>query len=267
MSGENIGDVKLNAEEFKKALNKLPNKYRTSAKKVMFEQHRFYTEDLMKGTPPMKLSIGRQAVSKDLDKIFIPIDKQIVLDWYSDNFGMVPKSAGKKVRSAVRGRLAGDGVIFNWNGDKARMRGFHEAMRTGRNKGVQFKSKDVSVGKGLKFGTGMYASSGKINSYKRERQKSVGKLKAGWVPAARHYGSKIPAWISKQSVKMGSWNDKIDDKRVNYMLTSTNSTPWAPRKLRALMMFATGKRQKDLDKHLKQAITRAAKKWSQSKNG
>jgi hypothetical protein len=248
-------------------LRRLGEKYRISATDLMFDQHRLYTADLMKGTPPRTLAIGRNAIHKDLKKIFIEMDKQVVLDWYADNFGKRSKGVGKNARSAIRGKLEGAGVIFNWNGDKTRMKSFHESTRRGPNKTVKFKSETIPVGFGMQLGTGMYANKNKIKAYEREKQKSVGKLKAGWARAAQHYGVRLPAFVSKQAVRMGGYHDKIDKKEVDISLTSINSIPWAQRKLRDLMVFATNKREKDLTTNLENAIKRVANKWSQSKNG
>ena len=248
-----------------RAITKLGARYSISVNKVIKDQHRLYTEDMLKGTPPFTLAKGRESVAKDIHKIFIPLDKQDVLDYYAENFGKKPKGIGAKVRKSTRD-LESQNVIFNWNGDQARMKGMHQKLRTGPQKGVRFKSRNVVVGN-LTFGTGMYVPSGALNRYIKSVQKSVGKLKAGWVPSALSLGSKIPGWVMRQAVKKGTLIDGLSQTSSQSFLTSINQTPWAQRKLTSVALWATSKRQKALSQHMDRALEIVAKRWSASVNG
>jgi hypothetical protein len=264
MAGD-VGGITIDKVQLDKIIGKLGLKYRKVAEIVLFDQHRLYTEDLIKGTPPFKLKDGKTAINRDLGKIFIEIDQQQVLDFYAENFGKKPKSASKKVKASTRD-LEAQNIVFNWTGNKGTARNFHKKYRTGKMKGVRFKSRDRVIGK-FTFGTGMYMTKTKINAYKREVYKSIGKLKAGWVPAAKHFGSKIPAFVNKQKTQQGHFAQDFKKLRGSGWATSVNRIPWADKRLKQLMRFATKKRDKAMQKHLKRQVDIAMKKWSQNKNG
>jgi len=255
MSFEMILDKRL----IDKAIDKFGDKYSVTAREVLFDQHRLFTKGMMAGTPPKTMAIGRVSVKKDLEKIFVPINRQDVLDWYAENFGKKPKGVGKKVRKHTRS-LESQGVFFNWNGNKARMKGFHDRFRTGPQKGVRFKSRKVTVSKDLEFGTGMYVPASKLKSYTRDTQKSVGKLKAGWVPAALKYGVKVSGWIMRHTERRGGWEDR--STKMGGELSSINRVPWAKKKIGRLKDFESKKRQLDMKKHMERAVERIAKKVS-----
>jgi len=260
-----VGSITIDKRSFNRAMKRLGEKYNVTAEQVIFDQHRQHSQDWIKATPPFKKAEGIKAVDKDIDKLFIELDKQQVLDFYAENFGKKPKSTGKKVKKATRD-LEAEGIIFNWNGDKNRMRGYHEKFRTGKQRGVRFRSRKIPVGN-FEFGTGMYAKDTKIRAYKRERFKSVGKLKAGWVPAALKFGATIPAWVKRHTQQRGAWADRYNKKKATGFLASINSVPWAKNKLKGAESFIKRKREKALKQYFERQLQIAANKWSRSKNG
>jgi len=261
MSGELI----LDKAALDGAIKKLGLRYDDVANIVIKDQHRLFTEDMIKGTPPRTMAIGRTAVSNDINKIFIPLDKQQVIDYYAENFGNKPKGVGAKVRKGIR-NLESQGITFNWNGDMARMKGLHQKLRTGPEKGVRFKSRDVVIGN-LKFGTGMYVPKGALNRYIKKAQKSVGKLKAGWIPSALKIGAKVPAWVMKQAEKKGAYINGLNKNASQSFLTSINQIPYAQKKLKYIMPWATKKRETAMKQHMDRAVSIAMKRWSASANG
>jgi hypothetical protein len=260
------GSINIDTVAFSKVVKKLGKRYGVVAKAVLYDQHRLYTEDLLKGTPPFKLKDGKTSITKDLKKLFITIDNSLVLDWYSENFGKKPKSTSKKVKNATQD-LESKGVLFNWTGDRGAIKRFHKRYRTGPNKGVRFKSRERKVGGDLVFGSGMYLTKAKFNAYRREVWKSIGKLKAGWIPAARHFGARIPSFVAKQPFQQGGFVDKWNKLLSAGTLTSINKIPYASKRLRQLERFASKKRQKAMDSHLKGQVAIAMKNWSTAKNG
>lgn len=260
--------IVIDKKAFIATVDKFGRAYGIGVYDVLRDVHRSWTQNLYKFTPPTKQAIGRKRISEDINKAFIAIDKQQVLDFYAANFGNGSKGLGKKVRKSVK-NLEGQGVIFNWNGDMSRIRAFHQANRKGSKKGVRFKSRDVTVGK-FTFGTGMYTKRSKINAYIREKQKDVGKLKSGWITAAKKFGARIDAWVNRHSAFGGSngfASENFDKSTGSGEFISENSVSYiAPHKT-TITAWADKIARIDIQKNLKFRIEKMAKKWSTSPNG
>jgi hypothetical protein len=81
-------------------------------------------------------------------------------------------------------------------------------------------AKKISRGQRAKW----YVSSTKLAVLRRERKKAVGKLAAGWAPAARKLKVKLPEWINRHTTPQGDVVPRIG--RGSYSLTIRNNVPY-----------------------------------------
>jgi hypothetical protein len=146
------------------------------------------------------------------------------------------------------------------------MRGYHEKFRTGRQKGVRFRSRKIPVGN-FEFGTGMYAKDTKIKAYKRERFKDIGKLKFAWDEPASKFNAKIPTWVSSRGKKRGKAKNAYSREKAQGSLITNNDISWASNRMKGFDSAIKRRRQTALKKHFKRQLEIAAKNWSRSKNG
>lgn len=166
---------------------------------------------------PKSRTEGKKAIDTDLEKVFNGLDSPEVLAYFNNRFGdgsatQAGKLKGKKRKSTVNREIPN--VKFNWSGDKSRMKGWHESHR--RKGKVRFKSTLAETAGKFKFYSGMYVPTSRLRSYARDVYKSIGKYKAGWVPAAnwlaRVTGGRnaTPAFAQKQPDKRGSYGEWKD---------------------------------------------------------
>ena len=225
--------IQIDVKGFKKQALVFANKYNREFVAIMRDQHRLWTNDLIKKTPPKTLSEGRKAVKRDLNKIFVSIDDRNVLAFFKDDI----QSSGKIPRS----------VIYNLNGSPTRMKWQHERYRTGPRKNVRFKSSTVMRFGDMDLVNEMYVPRAAFNKFLNEKYSHVGQLKAGWVPAAVHFGGKFPAFAGKQTKKLGGFSDSLKNNGRG-ALVSINKVPWAPSRLLQLLRATAKTRERDLHK-------------------
>ena len=171
-----------------------------------------WAKDLMKRFPPSKAltsarlmeggdvpsgdrRLGRESVTRDINKVFVKLDKQDVLKFFASQFGNQPAGIGKKVRKNLSNILPG--VEFNWTGDLARMRKWHDARRHRGTIAKSYRSHTVAQIQDWTFVSEMYVPSVAFNRYLRIRIKEVGKLKGGWTRGVERFsGRGVPGWLS-----------------------------------------------------------------------
>jgi len=189
---------------------------------VVADQLRLLSADLMSSKVPFpaKAKDGREAIDRDLNKLFIAVDQKPVRDFFEDDFG------GGELPPAT---------IFNFD-NEAEMKRFHKSKRikSGSRAGrVRFRGRITKRIGDLKFYNKMYVTGRMLTKYRRELRKDVGKLKAGWVNANKRLASftggiaKVPAWVKKQSVKQGTASISTMKKDGNGYMSITNSVPFA----------------------------------------
>jgi hypothetical protein len=195
---------------------------------------RTYANTLMKLTFPRTAKEGKDAIDKDLNKIFTALDNPDVLAYFEDTFGDQTamtkggKVKGKKRQATVRSELPG--VEFNWSGDQSQIKRWHQKHRT-HGKVKHRKAVVRKIGK-WEFLNTMYTTRAALERYRREVLKSVAIYKAGWQPAIDYLASKtggaarIPAYVRKQPAKKGSVIDATTEKG-NGDITIINSVSYA----------------------------------------
>jgi hypothetical protein len=234
---DSLGSVQRNLEEVAYSAG-------IAVRDVLADQMRLLLQDFMAKRIPLPESApqGRKAIDRDLNKLFVSIDQQAVLNFFEDDFGS--------------GELPGS-VIFNFDGNESRMQGFWQKHRqkTGRKQGrVRYRGKIVATVGKWKFVNKMYVPRRAYNSFRRQLHKDVGTLKAGWVIAAQKAAAivgrnvRIPAWVMKQARKMGRFQASGIRQIQDISISATNSVPYAAAKYQetGLMAVAMFRRQKDM---------------------
>lgn len=231
-----------------------------TARHIYLDQLRLMVQDFMSsGMPlPAKAPEGREAINRDLNKLFVGIDQQAVLNFFEEDFGS--------------GELPSS-VVFNFDGNEARMRGFWERHRrkTGRKQGrVRYMGKIVATVGEWKFVNKMYVPMRALRRFRKSLYEDVATLKAGWVIAGQQLAAavsgniRIPAWVMKQARKMGRVSIATMKKNGDGYISATNSVPYADAKYNktGLMLPFLRKRQKDIFGHLDKRIPRLIKQFN-----
>jgi len=231
-----------------------------TARHIYIDQLRLLMQDFMSSKMPLPESApqGREAIDRDLNKLFVSVNQQAVLNFFEEDFG--------------HGELP-TSVIFNPDGNQARMRGFWDRHRrkSGRKAGrVRYRGKIVATVGDWKFVNKMYVPRKAFNRFRRNLHQDVAKLKAGWVIAGQQLASaagtmiRIPAWVMKQSVKMGRASVSTMKKNGDGFISATNSVEYADAKYAksGLMAPFIKRRQKDIFGFLDKRIPRLIKQFN-----
>lgn len=255
---------KLNAR-----LEKVASQVGVEARDVYMDQLRLLMQDFMSRKMPLPESApqGRKAIDRDLNKLFVSIEQQAVLDFFEDEFG---SGSGAGIPGAVAG------TIFNFDGNEARMRGWWKKHRqkTGRKAGrVRYFGRIVATVGDIKFANKMYVPKRAFQRFRKDLHKDVATLKAGWViagqrlAAAVNTGIRIPAWVMKQAKKMGRVSISTMKKDGNGYISATNSVPYAEEKYArtGLMNPFLAKRRRDIMNALALRVPRLVKQFNTGK--
>lgn len=254
---EVTGAITTDLKGFESQVKRFADQYGLDARDVMLDQHRLWNNDFIRLTPPKTLAQGRKAVGRDINKLFIPLSSREVLRFFAEEFGTKTSRGGvsaKNTKAAARRNLPG--VIFNWDGNPSRIKAWHQKHRRKGSGRVAFRSRPVRTIRDWTFASGMYVPQAKLNKYIRERQRNVGILKAGWIPAANLFGAKIPAFVRRQGKIAGSAQDAMGRDGSGFFL-SVNRVPWN-RKLESIVKLAGRRRERDIEMNLSKRIQQLA---------
>jgi hypothetical protein len=229
---------------------------------------RVYCNNLMLLTFPKSARKGKDAIDKDTSKLFAALDSPEVLAFFNSEFGdgsytKSGKLKGKKRQAKARKRLPG--VEFNWQGNQSEIKQRHD-MRRSRGKVTHFDDGVIKVGP-WEFSRRMYVPKTALKKYRREKYKSVGKLKAGWYPASQYFATKTkgrnaaPAFVAKHAIKNGTYKDLLT-KDGNGIASATNKNHYASRPTRFFMTSAQLKTNAYAEKATKKQIEKLVDRFN-----
>ncbi len=244
MSNGTKGGLTVDVKGFKRWVEAFAKEYGFDAKDIMKDQMRLWQNQAVKVTPPPTFKKGRDAVKRDINKLFVPLDKQQALDFFEEQF--------------FDNQLLPSSVLFNKEGNINRMKGWHQSRRRGGK--VRYKSSIVKRLAGVEFVNEMYVPKRKLNAYIRARQKNVGLLKAGWGPGVDMFGGKLPAFAQKQRRRTGDAQDRMKRDGSGF-LESVNAVPWASQRIGRAIEATAATRIRDLTTHLDKRVQTLAKKF------
>ncbi len=188
---------------------------------ALYEEWPLLIRKVMDFTPPFKtqgatgvsdLSVGRQAVNRDIRKTmrpFNPAAKTKVFEKILDerNIALFNIIASRVKSGPMANARA---VLFNPV--------VHTSQRNARGR-VGKGSGNVVIG----------SDAGALKDYIKHVQDNVGIGKAGWWPALALVGGEAPGYVTKHGMGFGSYIDdhaNPDDPSI----TAINRTPWAVRR-------------------------------------
>jgi hypothetical protein len=219
---------------------------RQSTVELMNDVMRLWSIDLMRETWPKSASVGKKAVLEQISAIFTPYDKETESSWIATdkggaNIGMAFKTKTGAVYSVPH-------LLVDTSSSQSKVADYHQSQRDKRSGRVR-----RSVGKrnwkvgNWEFVDKFHATQASIQTLIKEKQAHVGRLAAGWVAAASHYGVTIPGWISRHGGSEGSFKDALDTTNLKGTLEASNNVPYAGRKLgQEWLDFLLRKRVSDL---------------------
>jgi hypothetical protein len=196
---------------------------------------------------------GKRAVEADVRKLFVPLDEPAIIKWMDEQFGegaatKQGRVKGKKNRNRVAAILPG--ASFNWSGDPGKMNELYQRHR-GRNGRVRHKAARVNIGP-FEFADKQYVPGTAFRRFVRERQRNVGALKAGFVPALAYFAgltggrAMIPAYLQKVK-QQGSHADAVTKKGDGYILLH-DQVPYAARLVNLIIQTAQNRTEAYMEK-------------------
>lgn len=227
-------------------LRRYKGEFERTMKEVVDTEARGFVKDAVEATPPFhakSFARGKQSVAK-----------------YQTVTGTMAKRAGEKrveadIDSIFQGvKLKGKRVIASAFGKPLKRKVTVETVekhpdldaiydaRLGRKfaKGA----KKISRGQRAAF----YVSSVKLGVLKAERKKRVGKLVAGWAPAAARLNVRLPSWVTRHRGRGGV---VLRVTRGGYSVVISNKVPYGDRlNLQAIADRALAGRERKLGARL-----------------
>lgn len=228
--------IETDVPHFREGIQKLAKAQNRAVRDVMLEQTGILAGQLVKRFPPKTKKMGKTAIENDLNRIMIgmPDDKRDTLERWQDT-------------------LETQHDVFDDSG--VRIQDWHEkhrSSRTGRTRSIKGKT---HVG-GRHFSNKLHVRQSHLKRYRTRRGKTVGSLKAGWLPGTRWGGKRPAQWIQKA----GGSGQAVNRMRPNgsgYLLI-VNNAPYASR-WRRINNFVVRSRTRGMEKSLKFAIAKAVK--------
>jgi len=224
--------VVIDDRSYRAAMAELRQRFPEVLRKLTEQRFKLAIRDCMRWTAPYPRGAGgstshgakkagEAAIESDLKKVFVPMHSREMLESLAEAHGTKTKSGGvsrRKTRAAAR-KIPG--VIFDWQGNDARIAGQHKSYRGSRGHVRNRRGGDVKIGN-FTLHWKMYIPQAAYRRYLRKVQSRVGRLKAGWLAAFQKVGGKAPAWITRHGT-MGGSASISDAKRDVIEAAGTNS--------------------------------------------
>ena len=188
-------------------------RYKTDTAKLLRQQAKLAVLDMVKFTPPFSDAtlnekghagarrVGLEAVARDVQRVFKPLDTIRALDDPPRGIAKaIKKKDWKAVEPFVQNVLENKAARIFQEADPA----MHQRFRNRRG-GITAKKLSFFV-----------ANTGSIKRLIKKKQDHVGKAKDGWSKAASALGLNLPNWITKHG-SPGSVKDKSDAKLFQHI--------------------------------------------------
>jgi len=254
------GGIHVDIAGFRKSVRRLARQYGIDARFVMYDQMRLWAQNMIKHAPPKSIAQYKKTVSKDIRKLFV--DTNDKKTWKQNGVRLF-----KTKNNAVYGV---EKILYNPSASIEEMKSHHNKYRTksgrvtsaGGRRDTWFGGTGGTKNIGRwKFVDDMHVRRTALNRYVRHKQGNVGQIKAGYIPAAVHFGRKarkfpeIPSAVRKVKRRSGSHADAMRKDGSGY-LEMTNKVPYAANNsaLRNALKIEGQKRERDLAKFMEKRI-------------
>jgi hypothetical protein len=190
--------IRINARGFGEALKKYWQTVGGDLGEILRTQTRLVTERCIDLTPPFsgkRLSrmlkaefgrttaktVGEARVARDIERVFVPVNRLMLWKTMQEFRNAVERRDMEQIKQILGPKFRFVTIQPN----------VHPALhQTQRNKRGNVRRKpDQSL----------ILNPASVQAYIRERQKWVGFAKSGWGDAARLFGAKMPAWVSRHN--------------------------------------------------------------------
>lgn len=201
-----------------------------------------WATDLVRQTWPKKLSDGTKRVAKDIGRVVMEKDADVLAEWEAVAGGVTfPARVFRRKDGTV---YAVENSLIMFDGSKLGQH--HESLRsqtTGRV--TRAGDYDRSIGR-WKFVNRAVVPGGVKRKFIRDKQKSVGRLKAGWSAGVERFKGKAPSWVTRHGRSESAVIDTLDRLTLRGEIGIENRVPYAERKIRGIVELTLRKRVKDL---------------------
>lgn len=166
--------------------------------------------------------IGEERVRRDIERVFVPVDKLWAWREHEGFRAAIRKNDEQAIRAMLGDKWDLEEIAPLPNPE------LHRRQRNARGGVVRRPRKQLVTKRGA------------VEKYVKAAQKNVGYAKAGWNPAARMFGARLPAWIDRHNAP----GFAVDNSRSTPMTTRIgNSVPYIQekgRELRIIELALTG---------------------------
>jgi len=239
--------IEIDKGSLQKNLDRLAKKAGVTVQFVCWDQLRLWTQDMMRKTPPRKLSQGRLTISAGVAELFEPAETPIARDYWKSR---LQEQGSTLVQYTKRGKMRIKATQLKVQ-SALQMQRIHAKARTSKG-GVSLR-KVLKVDPSMAFSGKLIVAQSEYNRFLRMKQKNIGNLKAGWIPALQFWSRKtnatpsIPTWVMRHAERRGYPAGKID-KDGNGFVAAVNSVIYANNRISQdrLVEITQGARQRDL---------------------
>jgi hypothetical protein len=187
----------LDTTSYDKAIKDLIANFNISREEALKQEMGLLVKELIRVTPPFGLDLkgkkeGQNAVENDIKKIYT---------------GMTSASHTKWKKKLPNATTSGKGrKLFEDHVDAS----FHQEFRDRRGRVKRKGTRQLKFGK-LQFSDKVHVNNTLLTSYIKKVQAKVGQAKAGWLSAARKFGSRgIPGWVSTHGESGGDSDERFN---------------------------------------------------------
>lgn len=194
--------VSLDATQFSKQLLQLAQVAKKDVNEILKQQSRLFVRDCIRKTPPASMAQGRAAIRKDLfggangDAVRRAVF-MVAADWMpqGERTSDVLLFTNKKTGAVVT-----DKIHFMPNATIKQMQRIHYAAKSPKTGRISQRF-TVHAKRGPRYRSIQQAvvKRAAANRYLAHVSRHVGRLKAGWWPAARALGGTAPAWVRRHA--------------------------------------------------------------------
>ena len=241
-------DIKPWADQVRKLDKRLATK---TFPELLKQQGKLFVRDLILATPPFdkttidgplnaQRKVGVQAVTTDTKRLFQPMPKV-------DTLAAGDKRAAFALRKYIR-----TGALEALSTMLRRLGALNSGVVYEATEALQTTRRNAK-GRIPKKGFPIIVLRGRtILALVNLLKGHVGKLKAGWMPAAKKLGVSVPAWISKHSTP-GSVHDN-SRKLGNPSIMVSNNSAFGPQVEHKIVEYAIEKRRGSMQKQIEALV-------------
>lgn len=227
--------LQIDTAKYRNDINRLVARFEIDTGELLKEEARLFVRDVNRLTPPGSYSEGRNAVKRDINRVFRSVawvirelkvkagDRRAALIFrkliragnYEGARDMITQRSNIIENVPVRAHVRGGAQVKAYTQKRRKV----DSVVSKVAPDVQFYPSVVpQVHKDnrnryghvpSKLAKGIIASAKSLRDYIKEIQSHVGWARAGWLPAARRYGYKMPQWIERFATAPGAVHENL----------------------------------------------------------